>query len=764
MKKESMLTRCLVGGIVAATVLLAGQAGWAADEDWGETLKKLPDELVSIMKEPPTEQHVTRLLAMIREKAVSIEPDGSGSPADAAIRMTLSTITDYFGQPEITPEWRQAAAATYASFLTDKTLSPSARAFLCEQVRRLGGPAEIQVLALLMQDPRTLEAACGAIESIGGPAACAALRDALARTKDGPETVDLDEQERALMLESLRPIPKPCRARIIKALGVVGCEDAAPELKAFREDPDLRQPAREALCAMGDPDAAAWCLEDLVAAPDDAVRAAVTADLSRLAGRLRVNRPEEALKLARQMAASSHGPCRVAGVLLEAELIKDIHDRSAWLARRIREADAAGDPPLWGAILKAAEALPGDTAAKPWVDVLRDQRAPSGLRVAVVTMLARRPDETSRRAVSRAVGDKDPEVRDAAVTHMDGRVVAMASRALMKQALKAKEVRERRQAWDALSRTGDPAVRAMAVRALRKASAPQRVELLGFLGEAGTEEQADAVAAYIGAPDEATAVAALKALARLGSDPQWPMVLDALTRDQRESARNAAVDTLVSMWSMLDDAQREARARELVARFDPADVSTATVLAPLLARLDTPVTRDGLWRRGLLPGDVPEATRVAAAKALGREAPELAVELAGGLAKIESDAVREAVMDALVAMLRANFGRARGGEVLGILASGEGSVSAERRAALVKTATGAGMAGIEALVPLLEHPEWAGDAARVIADMVRGDNRRAGLREPGALDAARKALPLLDEAVRKPLEELLNQQATEKKP
>jgi len=48
--------------------------------------------------------------------------------------------------------------------------------------------------------------------------------------------------------------------------------------------------------------------------------------------------------------------------------------------------------------------------------------------------------------------------------------------------------------------------------------------------------------------------------------------------------------------------------------------------------------------------------------------------------------------------------------------------------------------------------------------MVRGDNRRAGLREPGALDAARKALPLLDEAVRKPLEELLNQQATEKKP
>ena len=761
--KHTGWTRYLIGGIVTAAVWLTAQAGWTAGESGTDSLKTRADDLVNLMREAPTPEYMTHLCEMIREQVAALSPDGTGSPEDAAARLTLAAITDYFGQPDVPREGRQQAAAVYASLLTDEKWPPSVRAFLCEQVRRIGGQSEIPVLALVMQDPQTLEAACGAVESIGGSAACEVLRDALARARSGPDVTELNEQDRSRSLKEAVPIPKSSCTRIIKALGVAGCEDAVLDLRAFRQDPMLRWPAREALCALGDAEAADWCFEDLASAADDVARAAVTADLARLAERLRAARPKEAITLARQMASQAYGPCRVAGVLLEAGLIEDTGKRAAWLAERIQQTDAAADPALWGAILAEARKLSGDAAAKPWVKILGDKRAPSGLRTAVVAMLAARNDKTSRKAVGRAAADRDTAVRTAAVSHMDGPTASMAAKVLMQQALNDTGASTRRQAWHALLRSGDPKVRAMAARALKDAKDPQRVELLKFLGDAGAEDQIEAVLAHIAAPDEATATAALKAVAQAGNDGQWDMVLNTLVRENRESVRNAAVDTLLSLWSVLDEDRRRARAEELLTRFNPVDESTAVVLAPLLARLEVPELRAELLRRGFARNEVPESVRIATAKALGRNAPELAPELAAGLAVLPAGTVREAAVDALIAMLRADFGRARGREVLRGLASASGVVSAEQRVALVKTAAGAGMAGIEALVPLLEHTEWAGDAAQVIADMVQGDNRRQGLREQPALDAARKALPLLDEQTRKALEDLLNRQAAEKK-
>ncbi|HPU98159.1 MAG TPA: HEAT repeat domain-containing protein [Candidatus Hydrogenedentes bacterium] len=732
---------------LAVLLLTAGSAVFAEESPDSAFLGQLGDEMAGAMKQSPTEAYVGELLEKIRRLGPQLEPDGSGSKEDAARRLELSAITDYFGRPDMPAPWREQAASTYGEVLAQGNLSPSARAFLCEQIRRIGTARETAVLAGLLEDPQTAEAACMALESIGGPEACQVLLDALNKAEGAPAHPE----------GSSPSAVKSIRARLILSLGAAGCADSVALLKGYGNDPELRAPARGALCAIGDPDAAAWCLSDLEAAGDDAARAAVTADLTRLAERLRISQPDQAAELARKMQSSSYGPCRVAGALLEAGLIESGEKRSAWLARRIQQPDAADDPAMWGVLLAAAGDIPGDGAAKAWADLLKRKNTPAGLRRAVAAMLARRGDETSVKAVARAAADKDPEVRAAAMECMNGKAAVRAGKSLLKHALQSEESRERRAAWDALLRTGDPEIHAMAARSLARSNDRQRAELLGFLGNAGAAAQAGAVMEYISAPDETTALAALKAVAQLGDNGQWDGVLGTLLQDAREPIRRAAVDTLSAIWNVLDDTRRRARSRDLARRFGEADETGALALAPLLGRLDSAETRTCLLEQGVSRQDAPVSLRVAAAESLGRNAPECAAALAERIGALPVEGgVRGAALDALVSMLRADFGRAQGAKTLGLLAGAAGAVDEEHRAALVKAAGGAGMAGLEALEPLLDNPEWAGAAAQVIADMVRGDNRRPGIREAKALEIARKALPLLDAGAQAALQEALN--------
>ncbi len=77
------------------------------------------------------------------------------------------------------PAARAALAARFAQLLRAPTTTPAARQFICLQLRQVGTPAEIPVLAELLQAPDTCQMALYAIAAIPGREALETLRAAL---------------------------------------------------------------------------------------------------------------------------------------------------------------------------------------------------------------------------------------------------------------------------------------------------------------------------------------------------------------------------------------------------------------------------------------------------------------------------------------------------------------------------------------------------------------------------------------------------------
>ncbi len=84
------------------------------------------------------------------------------------------------------PATRAACAKRLATLLTLERTSLPARQYICLQLRQIGTPAEVPVLARLLAQPETTEMARYALESIPGTASGAVLRDALATRKGKP--------------------------------------------------------------------------------------------------------------------------------------------------------------------------------------------------------------------------------------------------------------------------------------------------------------------------------------------------------------------------------------------------------------------------------------------------------------------------------------------------------------------------------------------------------------------------------------------------
>jgi HEAT repeat protein len=74
---------------------------------------------------------------------------------------------------------RSACAAQLAQVLADADTTPAARQYICLQLRQIGTPDEVPQLAKLLAEPETSEIARFALQSIPGPEADSALREAL---------------------------------------------------------------------------------------------------------------------------------------------------------------------------------------------------------------------------------------------------------------------------------------------------------------------------------------------------------------------------------------------------------------------------------------------------------------------------------------------------------------------------------------------------------------------------------------------------------
>ncbi len=86
-------------------------------------------------------------------------------------------------QAMATPESRSKCAARLAGLLAAKDTTAAARQYICLQLRQVGTPAEVPLLAKMLDKPDTSQIARYALEQIPGEAASAALRAALDTSK-----------------------------------------------------------------------------------------------------------------------------------------------------------------------------------------------------------------------------------------------------------------------------------------------------------------------------------------------------------------------------------------------------------------------------------------------------------------------------------------------------------------------------------------------------------------------------------------------------
>jgi hypothetical protein len=108
------------------------------------------------------------------ELCARLQYGGDRSFASSVEHLVVQTVPN---------DWPKAEARLLAALaLPDAT--DAGRAFVCRMLALIGSAASVPALANLLLDPKTADAARGALEGIPGPEAVAALRDALTAATD----------------------------------------------------------------------------------------------------------------------------------------------------------------------------------------------------------------------------------------------------------------------------------------------------------------------------------------------------------------------------------------------------------------------------------------------------------------------------------------------------------------------------------------------------------------------------------------------------
>ena len=628
----------------------------------------------------------------------------------------LRALERIVGKATNDPQEKAKIAGRLAGLLADAHTSEGAKLFCCQQLQLVGSDAQVPLLAKMLDDPKTVEMARGTLQAIPGEASLAALRDGLKRL-EGPAQIGIinslgirrDAKVTSALSELLAKENASVATKAAQALSKIGTPMAASALMIKEEELHFR----DALVMY---DSLLECAEHLVASGDDAEAARIYEHLWRkgyppparaaaLRGLVKVRRAEalpavlEALNsqdAALQAAATSllpqiPGPAATAamtGLLAKlsgpalAALVDALGERGDKSARdSVAGLLEAQDEAVRIAAVRALGKLGDSSSVEPLARIAGSQGAVAGV---ARTSLARLAGEGVDKAILAGAEKGAPAVRTALIRVAADRRITDATPMLLQA-----------------GRDGDPSVRLAAVEAMTVIGAPLgfpeliQIVLSGAVPDEPAEKALLAVAGRL--PDlaarvtpvknalanakPATKALLLRVLRGLGGAEALASVRGCLA-DGDPTVRDAAVRALAD-WS------DEAPVEDLLKLIKEAPENTHRVLAlrgylrlarstkgepaeqlRLLQQVQqAAVTPEA--KKMLLAGlaDVPEAGALQVASsmlgdaAVQAEARIAALKIAGGLARANPAAAREAV-DKLLA---ANADKSLAGQLNSIL-------------------------------------------------------------------------------------------------
>ncbi|MHB8969712.1 MAG: HEAT repeat domain-containing protein [Pirellulaceae bacterium] len=457
------------------------------------------------------------------------------------------TVIEAMGTPAV----RAETAHRLAALLEQPETTAAARQFICLQLRQIGTPAEIPVLAPLLLVPETSEMARNAIASIAGPESTDVLRNALGTLQGAP------------------------LIGVINALGARrdgGCVDSLKKL-ADAADPLVSQAALRALARVADRTAVDF-LRGLAAKQPAPLPAELVGCLLQVAARLRDNgQSEAAAAIFGGLSGSKERPgTRRAG--FEGSLTLETDRRAA----TIRDWFVAGDTEQRLVAARHLRELPDDMINELSLKVAD---LPDASGVVVVEVLADRRQQNLLPFVLEMVRSDKPDVRLAGIRCLGAlRDVATISTLIDLLGADAEVSAVAQQSLGNLPRE---AVGPALLTALNRQEIRQPV--IALLAELKCYEAIDPLIALAASNDPAVYGPVLEGLGRIADpDPSdLPRLVGLLYQTRPGTHRDEVEKTIAIVCNKLPaDQDRAAAVLDLL---PDADAARIILCLPLLGRL-----------------------------------------------------------------------------------------------------------------------------------------------------------------------------------
>ncbi len=580
---------------ILAVWIVLGASVAMAQPPLAEILAKMPAQNAEAL------QANNAALVQLGAKAVTdlcamLTPPGKGD--NTAVEFALNGLSRYAARPQAEEERRLVAGALLSAL--QAAADPEVKAFIIRQLQIVGREEAVTPLGALLGDEMLCEPATQALLAIHTP------------------------ETRPLLAAALKTAQGKNRITLIKAVGELHCEAAQSDLLTLAqgENPAEKEAAFIALAELGTPEAKPLLEHQAMTTTGLAHGRAVANLLLYARQRTAAAGPSECEAICRELLKSNE-PATVSSAL----------SQLVWLLRERAATDllAAVDYPdieVRGTALRLAAGIPGSDFTRQWMD--KANQATPIVRVEILNMLAERGDMTAYSALLAAVKDPDGSVRLAGIQLLPRFAAAETLPALFQALIDASDDAENAAVKSALLRCRDPRLVGAAAEILPRASAPVSKALLGILAARRAEEKAEVVFDRTGDADAGVRMAALEALAGVGSVSTAPRIIALLLDAKNEDEAKAASASLVAALKHSDDT--EARVEPVLAACSQAPDDKKPLLLGLLPELGgakaletataaaaVPVTRDAAVRALCAWPDVMALPQL---NAFMREAPE----------------------------------------------------------------------------------------------------------------------------------------------
>jgi len=592
------------------------------------------------------------------------------------------------------PAQREPMAAQLAAILAEPGTTAAAKLFICQQLRVVGGIAQVPLLASLLHADQTADMARLVLEAIPGEAAGQALIRALAGSRDlrligiinslaaRRETAAVPELSRLLA----DPAP-PIAGAAARALGRIASSDAARALLSLKR---------------GDLDPALWdallvCAQSLGAGGASA----------------------EALRIYDTLSESSNSANRRLAVLSGR-----VRTDPAGSLPRLLEALKSDDSQLQAQAATLSVLVPGEAATRDLTGLIKG--LPPLAQRALLGALADRGDRTAAGVAADLVDSPDPEVATEALEAL-GRIGTAATVPNLLAAGAQGAAGVRQAARQSLALLSGPQVDDRLLQLAQSGPVPLRTEAMLALASRGYSPAVPVllrVAAEKEAPLQTAAFGALAALAR---EQDYLPAIDCVLRGATPAVTDAAERALVAIAQHLPGLA--ARTRPLLDQFGALHGQQRCLVIRVLGALGGPEALRAIV--GSFQDGEPEVRDVAVRTVA--DWPEESA--ADDLLKLSLDAdspVHRTL--ALRGYLRLAI-EAKSGQAARLTRAVEAArTEADKRSLLGALAESGQPAALEPASRLLSDPAVRGDAAVAVLNLAS----KAGAQDPVAAEAALK--------------------------